>query len=135
MASPACAPTTAPVTTPPSSSIPMAIGSRRIARCPSSDAEPERQSKRAGVSRPFRVDASCRCLLVALLAGRIVASRRNELVINRLGEAKPLLHVGDDFNHLADQVALFVLDDFGDEVRTDRLAILVEGDFAVRRVE
>jgi hypothetical protein len=74
-------------------------------------------------------------VVVGLFAGRIVASRRNELVERRLGEAEPLLHVGDDLHHLADEVAVVGLDDFGDEVGADRLAVLVELDLPVRRVE
>jgi hypothetical protein len=55
---------------------------------------------------------SC-ALFVVLLARRIVASRRNELVVHGLREAEPLLHVGHDLNELADEVAFFVLHDFG----------------------
>jgi hypothetical protein len=74
-------------------------------------------------------------LIVALLAGRIVASWRNEFVEHRLGEAEPFLDVGDNLHHLGDEIALFVLRDFGDEVGADGLPVLVERDFSVRRIK
>src|SRR5208282_336410 len=74
-------------------------------------------------------------LFVGLFARRIVASRRNKLVEGRLGEAQPLLHVGDDLHHLTDEIAVIGLDDFGDEVGADRLPILIERDLPVRRLE
>ena len=74
-------------------------------------------------------------LLVPLLARRIVASRRDELIEGRLGEAEPLLHVRYHLDDLADEIALFVLHDFGDEVCADRLPVLVKRDLSVRCVQ
>src|SRR4029077_6156093 len=41
-------------------------------------------------------------LVVALLAHRHVAGGQTDPVEGRLGEAKPLVHVGHDFDHLVD---------------------------------
>ena len=76
--------------------------------------------------RPHAAESQLRALFVVLLARRIVASRRNELVVHFFGEAEALLHVGHDLDDLADEVGFFVLHHFGNEVRTDGLPILIE---------
>ena len=57
-------------------------------------------------------------LVVALLAHRHFAGGQTDPVEGRLGEAKPLVHVGHDFDHLVDEIAICVLDDFGDKTRS-----------------
>src|ERR1700721_4319052 len=49
--------------------------------------------------------------------------------------AQRLVDVGDNLDDLADETALPVVGHFGDEVRADRLAVLIEADLAVWRVD
>ena len=66
---------------------------------------------------------------------RVFRALVNRLVEDSLGEAKPLVHVRHDLDHLTDEIAILVLDNFGDEARADRLAVFVELYLAVRRFE
>ena len=50
-------------------------------------------------------------------------------------DAERLVHVRHDLDHLTDEIAILVLDNFGDEARADRLAIFVEFYLAVWRFE
>src|ERR1700722_20229894 len=70
-----------------------------------------------------------------LLALRIGPARRPDLDEHVSRIAQGLVHVGDDLDNLADEPALPVIGHFGDEVRADRLAVLIEADLAVRRVD
>src|ERR1700733_3260353 len=70
-----------------------------------------------------------------LLALRICPARRPDLDKHVSRIAQRLVDVGDDLDDLADEPALAVVVDFGDEVRADRLAVLIEADLAVRRVD
>src|SRR5260221_12122353 len=49
--------------------------------------------------------------------------------------AERLVHVRYDLHDLAEQGALAVVDDFGDEIGADRLTVGVELDLAIRRIE
>ena len=64
-------------------------------------------------------------LVIVLFAHRHFAPGQADLSKDGRFEAKRLVHVGHDLDHLADQIALSILDGFGDETRADRLAIRV----------
>ena len=70
-----------------------------------------------------------------LLALRICPARRPDLDEHVSRIAQRLVDVGDDLDDLAHQTALAVIGDFGDEVRPDRLAVFIEADLAIRRVD
>src|ERR1700733_1356678 len=70
-----------------------------------------------------------------LLALRICPARGPDLCKSVSRIAQRLVDVGDDLDDLADEPAFPVVGHFGDEVRADRLAVLIEADLAVRRVD
>src|SRR6202453_2643867 len=70
-----------------------------------------------------------------LLALRICPARRPDLDEHVSRIAQRLVDVGDDLDNLADETALPVFDHFGDEVRANRLAVVIEADLAVWRVD
>ena len=73
--------------------------------------------------------------VVGLFADRHFTARQANLGECFRVDAKRLIHVGHHLNHLADKIAVFVLDNFGHETRTDRLTIVVELHLAIGRVE
>ena len=75
---------------------------------------------RTAVSRDLRFR---RRLVVALLAYGHFAPRQADLGKDGRVETKRLVHVRHDLDDFADEIAILVLDDFGDETRADRLAI------------
>ena len=94
-----------------------------------------RHSWQSEASRLGREFVRCAPLVVDLLAYRDFAPGQADSVEDLLGEPKPLLHGGHDLDHLVDQIAVLVLDNFGNKDRADRLAILVELNLAVGGVE
>ena len=62
-------------------------------------------------------------LVVALLAHGHFAPRQADLGKDGGVEAKRLVHVRHDLDDFADEIAILVRDDFGDETRADRLTI------------
>ena len=63
------------------------------------------------------------------------AARQTDLGEYRRVIAERLVHVRYDLHDLAEQGALAIVNDFGDEIGADRLTIGVELDFAVGRIE
>src|ERR1700688_5286030 len=63
------------------------------------------------------------------------AARQTDLGEYRRVVAERLVHVRDDLHDLAEQRALAIVNDFGDEIGADRLTIGVELDLAVGRIE
>src|SRR6266700_7454808 len=74
------------------------------------------------------------CVSVLLALG-YRAARQADLGEDRGVIAERLVHVRNDLHDLAEQGALAVVDDFGDEICADRLTIGVELDLAVGRIE
>src|ERR1700684_4488438 len=70
-----------------------------------------------------------------LLALRICPARRPDLDKHVSRIAQRLVDVGNDLHDLADQATVAVIGHFGDEVRADRLTVVIEADLAVRRVD
>src|SRR6202453_2699828 len=69
-----------------------------------------------------------------LLALRICPARRPDLDEHVSRIAQRLVDVGNDLDDVADETALPVIGHFGDEVRANRLAVVIEADLAIRRV-
>src|SRR5882724_7615836 len=63
------------------------------------------------------------------------AARQAYLGEYRRVVAERLVHVRYDLHDLAEQGALAVVDDFGDEIGTDRLPVGVELDLAIGRID
>src|ERR1700720_598817 len=79
-------------------------------------------------------DAGRRVFLVLFALGNR-AARQADLGEYRRVVAERLVHVWYDLHDLAEQGAFAVVDDFGDEIGADRLAIGVELDFPVGCVD
>ena len=93
-----------------------------------------------GASAEGRPRLSCRSgardvlSVVLLLANRHIAGGQPNSVKRHLGEAQPLIHIGHDLDHLADEIPVLIFDDFRDEARADGLAILIQLHLPVGRV-
>src|SRR3977135_2697118 len=70
-----------------------------------------------------------------VLALRTRAARQAYLGEYRRVVAERLVHVRYDLHDLAEQGALAIVDDFGDEIGADRLPVGVELDFPVGRID
>src|SRR5580692_1928259 len=88
-----------------------------------------------GNGRPAPLGGAGRGLVSILFALRNRAAGQADLGEYRRIVAERLVHVGYDLHHLAEQGTLAVVNDFGDEIRADRLTVGVELDFPVRRID
>src|SRR6266550_8953556 len=89
------------------------------------DLENGRPTPRAPAARPVSV----------LLALGNRAARQTYLGEYRRVVAQCLVHVRYDLHDLAEQGALAIVDDFGDEIGADRLTVGVEFDLPVGRID
>src|SRR4030088_3693585 len=83
--------------------------------------------------RPARRAPAARSVSILLALGNR-AARQAYLGEYRRVVAERLVHVRYDLHDLAEQGALAVVDDFRDEIGTDRLTVGVELDFPIRRI-
>src|SRR6266705_1289162 len=95
-------------------------------------ARPERRDFENG--RPTRRAPAARSVSVLLALGNR-AARQAYLGEYRRVVAERLVHIRYDFYHLAEQGALAVVNDLGDEIGADRLTVGVQFDFAVGRID
>src|SRR5260370_38161918 len=95
-------------------------------------AQPERRDLAIGLPTPKAPAARFVSVLLAL-GNR--AARQTYLGEYRRVVAERLVDVRYDLHDLAEQGALAVVDDFGDEIGADRLTVGVELDLAIRRIE
>src|SRR6267143_2857523 len=84
--------------------------------------------------RPTPRAPAARSVSVLLALGNR-AARQTYLGEYRRVVTERLVHVRYDLHDLAEQGALAIIDDFGDEIGADRLPVGVELDFPVGRID